>query len=193
MIVFLGPDGSGKSSVIKALSQSIENTVRFHLKPDLFRGAKNTQGAVTEPHAKPTYGIFTSILKIFYYLLEYSLGYHIKVKTLIGQSKLVLFDRYFHDVLVDPRRYRYGGPIWLVRWISRLIPQPDLFILLDAPAEIFHARVQEVHFSETKAQRERYLELINKLSNGIIVNVAQPLEDVVSYVRETILEHRDFS
>ncbi len=59
----------------------------------------------------------------------------------------MLNDRHFLDILVDQRRYRYGGPLWLLRLIRRLIPKPDLVNLLDAPPKVLQARKQELSFA----------------------------------------------
>ena len=70
-----------------------------------------------------------------------------------------------------------------------MIPKPDLWILLDAPAEVLQARKQEVSFEETARQRKAYLELVNNLPNAIVVNSAQPLDDVVLDVAKAVLVH----
>ena len=58
----------------------------------------------------------------FYILFDYTVGWWIMVRPLLVRSTLVVFDRYYHDLLVNPLRYRYGGPMWLARWIGKLIP-----------------------------------------------------------------------
>ena len=63
----------------------------------------------------------------------------------------MLFDRYHGDLLVDPRRYRYGGPMSLARLIVRFMPQPDLVFFLDATPEILLARKQEVSHAALEA------------------------------------------
>jgi thymidylate kinase len=102
---------------------------------------------------------------------------------------LVLHDRHLVDTLVDPRRYRYTGPSWLLRLIWRLIPKPDLVILLDAPAEVLQARKQEVPFEETTRQRQAYLSLVGTIRNGHVVDAARPMEQVIGEVNDMILRH----
>ena len=103
------------------------------------------------------------------------------------QLTLRIWDRYYHDRLVDPLRYRYGGPMWLARWVGKLIPMPDLWILLDAPAEVLQARKQEVSFSETTRQRGAYLALMREMDNTVVVDASQPLDKVVADVNAAIL------
>src|SRR5690606_25179337 len=85
-VVFLGPDGSGKSSVIDALVPRlslafISRSARWHLRPDLDRRKAAEQGKVhPDPHGKPPRNAIASVLKLFYYLLDYVLGYVLKVR-----------------------------------------------------------------------------------------------------------------
>ncbi len=192
-VVFLGPDGCGKSSVIKeivpAMAPAFRRTEIFHLRPSLGRQKSATVQPVTAPQGKPPRFFFSSIAKIFYFLFDYVLGYFFVIRPKMVRSTLVVFDRYYHDLLVDPRRYRYGGPMWFARWVVKLIPKPDFFILLDAPAEVIQARKQEVPFAETAHQREAYLELVRGMKNEVVVvDASQPLEKVIEEVCEKILD-----
>jgi thymidylate kinase len=106
----------------------------------------------------------------------------------LEQGSMVLFDRYADDILVDPRRYRYGGPAWLARVFARAIPRPDLLIALDAPARTLIARKTEISIEELERQRGEYAALVGSMENGRIVDADQPLEDVVTAVEGTILD-----
>lgn len=192
MLALLGTDGSGKSSVIMQLIfpplPGFQRTKYIHLRPRL--GFKTTEKAtpVTDPHRKASRSSPTSIAKILYLLFDYGVGYVLKVLPLLMQSTLVVFDRYYHDILVDPKRYRYGGPMRLARWVGKMIPKPDLFILLDAPPEILQVRKQEVAFEETARQREAYLEFVRGMKNGVVVDASIPLDEVVAEVNRVILD-----
>lgn len=115
-VAVLGPDGAGKSTLIENLKENLAGAFRrtavFHLLPGLIR-EKGAGGPVTNPHSKPPHPWWLSLLKIPYYLVEYGLGYLFKVRPRLVRSTLVLFDRYYHDLLVDQRRYRYSGPYGL--------------------------------------------------------------------------------
>jgi adenylate kinase len=80
-----------------------------------------------------------------------------------------LFDRYFHDVLVDPQRYRYGGPEWFAKFLSRIVPEPDLIILLDAHEEAIFSRKEELPLVEIGRQRETYRQLQFKRAQKVVV------------------------
>ena len=189
MLVILGADGCGKSSVISALEASppecFKGVSTYHLRPRFF--SKNVSSTpVTDPHAKSPRGPLLSIMKIFFFYLDYAIGW--LVIKFAESTKLTLFDRYFHDMLVDPKRYRYGGPMWLVRWVGNIIPKPDLWILLDASPEVVQNRKQEVPFEETSRQRKEYLKLIKGLKNAFVVDAGQDLDKVVAEVNAILLK-----
>lgn len=190
-VVFLGADGSGKSTVLEALRETVapafRQTSARHLSPALFR-RRSRAGTVTDPHGQTPRSFMASTLKAFYWLFDYTVGYHLKVRPELVRSTMVLFDRYLVDALVDPRRYRYGGPRWLLDLIWKLVPKPDLVILLDAPAEVLQSRKQEVPFHETARQREAYRALVDEMPNGYVVDASQPLNQVVADTSNIVID-----
>jgi thymidylate kinase len=130
------------------------------------------------------------LAKLAFWWVDYGLlGYATDIYPSLARSTLVLFDRYYHDLIVDAKRYRYGGPMWAVQLVSRLIPRPDLVILLDAPPEVLYARKQEFPFAEARRQREAYLDLVKGLSNGYVIDASKPLDQVVAEAEQVILEY----
>jgi thymidylate kinase len=192
-LVFLGPDGAGKSSVIRVVGQELagafaRTTCYGFAPPLLHRRRRHTPTG--RPHGLPPRSFLTSVLRaVFYWFAYYTFGYYVTVHLALARNTLVLHDRHFVDALVDPWRYRYGGPLWLLRLMWRLIPKPDLIILLDAPPGVLQARKQEVPFEETARQREAYLSLMGTMRNGYVVDAARPLEMVVGDVNGIIMRH----
>ncbi len=142
-IAILGPDGSGKSSVMNAICDGLKRegyeTHTFHLRVRL-RKDLGEQAPVVDPHGKRPYGQWLSTIKVFYLIFYYWWGHFFKVRPLLKRNAVVMFDRYYHDMLVDPKRYCYGGSMWLARLAGKLIPNPGLWILLDAPPEVLQSR-----------------------------------------------------
>jgi thymidylate kinase len=102
---------------------------------------------------------------------------------------LVLFDRYYFDLLVDTRRYRYGGPRWLIRLFGVCIPAPDLTIILDVPAEALRARKAELTLDEARRQRDEYLRLSRSLESTHVVDAARDIETVTAAAETMILDY----
>lgn len=191
LVAFIGPDGSGKSSItqniIHDLAPAFKKSYVYHLRPQIiFRKEKNST-PVTNPHGKLPRGHLGSFLKILYYFFDYSIGYVLKIWPLVTRSNLVLFDRYYHDILVDPKRFRYGSSTWLAQFIGRIVPKPNLWILLDSPPDILQTRKKETSYEETNRQRKAYIELSKRLNNCIVVDSSAPLNIVVVEVTKAIL------
>lgn len=191
LVAILGADGAGKSTVLAQveddLAPAYRRTKRYHLRPHFGRVTADGP-AVVAPHSKPPRGWLTSTVKLAMWWTDYTIGYFLYVLPWVIRSTLVLFDRYYYDLTVDSRRYRYGGSRWLAQLFGKLIPRPQLIILLDAPAEVLQARKQEVPIEETHRQQASYRALVGSFSDGHVVNAAKPLQEVVAQVNGIILE-----
>jgi thymidylate kinase len=191
-IVLLGPDGSGKSTVVAAARQDLAGafiaTERRTFPPALRQRAVGETSST--PHAVvPRSWIASTARALGYWFVYYTAGYPFTVGKALADAKLVVHDRHLLDCLVDPRRYRYGGPMPLLRLICRLIVKPDMVILLDAPAEVIQSRKSEVPLEETRRQRRVYCDVVSTMPRSYIVNGDRPLTDVTAEVNELILRH----
>jgi thymidylate kinase len=183
---FLGCDGSGKSAVIAGVSERLEAqdeaVTLGHWRPQALDGGNDAAAATADdPHGQLPRGMASSVLKLGWLWLNWWCGWW-KFLRKASRDGVVLFDRYHADLLVDPRRYRYGGPLWLARLASRLMPQPDVVVFLDAPPEVLLARKQEVSKEALAAAREKYLELCAGHPRFKVVDASQPLESVIEEV-----------
>jgi thymidylate kinase len=102
------------------------------------------------------------------------------------RDALLICDRYYHDLLIDSIRYRYGGPMWVAKLIGKLMPQPDLWVLLDAPVEVLQTRKQEVSWEESERQRQAYKDFVTAQRVHIITESVQSLDRVVIEVEHAI-------
>ena len=108
-MAFFGADGAGKTSVIDDLEFTLTPVYptihRYHLRPHF--GTKwQVSPPVADPHAQPPRGWLLSGLKLLLWLADYWSGYVRTIRPAIKAGGLVLFDRYYQDILIDPRRYR---------------------------------------------------------------------------------------
>jgi thymidylate kinase len=191
-VAILGPDGSGKSSVIAELGNAVKpifrGVSRYHWRPRIVRkGGKDTV-TVTDPHAKPPRGSIISVIKLLFLMLDWILGYWCRIVHERARERLVVFDRTFIDLLVDPRRYRYGAPRWLAQLLSHLIPQPTITIVLDAPTEVFQDRKKEVTPHETDRQRRAYIDAIRNRAGSYVIDASQPVPLVAQGVMAAVLK-----
>lgn len=192
-LAFIGPDGCGKSSVIEAIeadfAPAFQKVVCRHLRPKALPAKRADGLPVTDPHGQPVRGNLYSVAKILYLFLDYWIGYLRRVRSEMVRTKLVTFDRYFYDILVDPRRVLYGGPRWLPRMLSHLIPRPELVFLLDAPVDVLWSRKQEVQYDEVVRQQREYLELARRIPGAIVIDASKSLQEVTFQVEREIIDH----
>ena len=155
-IAILGPDGAGKSTIIKHIQPNFQIVEYFHLKPIRPSVSQENLRTVEDPHKEPPYSFSKSTIKLFYLMFQYNLGWLKNIKSHKKPDSLIVFDRYFDDLLVDSRRYRYGGSIKMANVIRKLIPRPDVYFILTADPEIIYSRKQEVSFEELQRQISSY-------------------------------------
>jgi len=186
-IVLVGCDGSGKSSVIEGLiklwneegitvetghwcpsSESSSDTNEKHENAD-------------DPHAVKPRGLFSSVAKLGWISYKWWSSW-IKKYNKASKNGMVVFDRFYGDLLVDPTRYRYGGPMWIARIWAKCLPQPDLLLFLDADEEVLMSRKQEVSMEALRNSRNGYTKLVNTHANGQVVNTEKELAEVISDV-----------
>ena len=144
---------------------------------------------VSDPHAGPDRSFLVSVFKLLYYWTDYVVGYFLKVLPACIRSTFYIFDRYYDDICIDPKRYAYGGPRWLLSLGGLVVPKPKLIFCLDAEPEILQARKKEVSYEECRRQRNAYRYLVQQLPNGHVVDASQPLEDVVHDVQGCVLTY----
>jgi thymidylate kinase len=203
-VAILGPDGAGKSSICAAIADDPRGSLPvkrvevrhlykrvlpplYHLRQGRLRQPAAKAAATSDPHGKTLHPPVISLLRMGYFVLDQWLSQLTSERPKLARNVLVLHDRHLLELAVDPRRFRYGGPVWLARWIGRLTPRPDLVVLLDAPPPALQARKREVPFAETARQREAYRALVAALPQGRRVDAARPPGEVAAAVRAAIV------
>lgn len=193
VIGFLGPDGSGKSTLIESVKRDVGPAFRgvqyFHLRPGRFFTRKRSGGAVTDPHGMAPRSTIASWLKLALMLVDYTFGYFLSVFPKVRRASLIIFDRYIDDMLVDPQRYRWGGQSLLpLRGATRVVPRPDLWFILDAPASVLQARKQEVSEAVSEQHRQGYLALYRRLDGATVIDTTLSASVCAAKVTEIIFD-----
>jgi thymidylate kinase len=192
LVAVMGPDGAGKTTLIEGLVRGVapafDRHKLFHWRPMLLWRRKTTRDT-TQPHSLPPHPRWWSVMRLFAHLLDYWLGYWLVIRPVLARSGLVVFDRYFDDVLIDAKRYQYGGPLWLARMLRPRVPRPDLILVLDATEEAILSRKQEVGAEELQRQRELYTRCEDPTSSTRVINATGSVAQVTSEAVTIVLEH----
>ena len=191
----VGPDGVGKTTFVNELLQNLadlqvkdkNNIIVQHFRPHimpninkLLTGQSEIISDFNNPHSAEPANSLSSLLRITYYWLDYHFGYWLKLRSQMIRGKTIIFDRYFYDFIVDPKRSRLSLPNWLPRLYLSMTPQPDLVFFLDTTADKIFTRKQELHPIEIERQLAVYRKLVAKDPTRFVrLDANQTIEEIV--------------
>lgn len=198
-IGFTGPDGSGKTTVIDLLIENLGDVFRkahtyYHFRPTLFGNLgeiahsagvkKDVDRDFSNPHRGNKTGKLSSLARLNYYSMDYIIGYWVKVKSVIRITRIVIFDRYYTDIICDSRRSRiYLNPKFLYGFGKLFIPFLDYNILLTASSDTILARKRELDKGGIDAINEKIDYLTEKKGYYKVLNEGTPQEAVAHILR----------
>lgn len=200
---FTGPDGSGKTTVIDLLLERLAPVFRtahkyYHFRPTLFGNLgevahsaglkKEVDRDYSKPHRGGKTGAFSSFARLLYYSLDYIIGYFVKVKTVTRITRIVIFDRYYTDIICDSRRSRiYLNYKFLYGFGKLFIPSLDYNILLTAGTDTILARKKELDEEGIRIINKKINYLAGKKGYKRILNERTPemaVAEILSYIFE---------
>ena len=205
VIGFTGPDGVGKTTVIEMLIERLGGVFRtahsyMHFRPMLFGNLgevahsaglkREVDRNYNDPHRGKKVGVVNSLVRLAYYSVDYIVGYWLKVKSQIRITRLVVFDRYYTDVICDSRRSRIFLNYKFLYWFGRVfVPQLDYNVLLTASVETVLARKQELKREGIERINEKIEYLAGKSGYVKFVNEGTA-EEVVTEILEWVFEEQ---
>ena len=198
---FTGPDGSGKTTVIDQILERLAPVFRtahkyYHFRPALFGNLgevahsaglkKEVDRDNSKPHRAGKTGAFSSFARLLYYSIDYIIGYFVKVKSVIRITRVVIFDRYYTDIICDSRRSRIYLNYKFLYWFGKLfIPSLNYNILLTARTETILARKRELDEEGIRRINKRIDYLADKKGYKKILNEQTPevaVAEILNYI-----------
>lgn len=179
LIVFIGVDGSGKSTIIEDITSNYSrkrkllNIIRYHFRPKVIKGSflseKEIQKAIKSPHSSVTLNTLKSFMKVLFIVLNYMLF----LPTLylnIFLGRVIIFDRFYTDLFFDQKRYRLNKKgTSLAKLLNFIIPKPDRFFFIMGRDEVIYERKKEITLNEISKIQNKYIDFIKKNPEKSIV------------------------
>lgn len=205
LIALEAPDGTGKSTFIDALTVmlaetfvcDIEKMNVYHFRPSVLPnlGAVGEKAGVMKqdtdfenPHRNKPANPISSLVRMGYYWLDYVVGGAICVRKDVQFDKITIFDRYIYDFIIDPLRSRINLPHIFRVIFAKLVQQPKIVFVLNAPAEVIYSRKQELTMDEIKRQLIEFEKLKTLGSNFVTINANQSPDKMVDDAKKIILD-----
>ena len=201
LIVFVGPDGCGKTTVADAIAarfygRPFQGMLRIHmlfgvprmrtLKAAVYRCFGKTLPVQEETapgtrHAgmqKPH-----SMLRAMVYVTYYGLGMvfgRIRLLLWRTQGGLVIADRFFQDYYY--MRGYMKCPKWYVRMMELFAPIPDLIISLERPASDIYKQKPELDIGEIEREQAAIRQYLGGRRNVCVIDASHGVDATVQGV-----------
>jgi hypothetical protein len=195
-VLIVGPDGTGKSTLAQGLvdgsKDGFANVVHMHWRPGLLPRPGGLVGVEagdpSEPHAREPHGSFLSLVLLGYHWLDFFLGTWLRIVPVRARGGLIVMERGWLDIAVDPRRYHLDVPRTLVERLGRLLPAPDLVIVLHADPEILSRRKAELPTEELSRQIARWRQIsFPRRTTRLFFDASQSPERLLGQVTRVVL------
>lgn len=175
-VALLGPDGAGKSSLAARLGDGAPMRTR-QIYLGLYGGSRRGRGPVRVFGRRVPFGTAIRLLPAMW-------GGWLRGWLHARRGHLVLFDRHPFDArLADGSR----GKAALRRAVlGHLLPAPNATVVLDAPASLLVSRKAEHPVDQIELQRQRYLQLAERLPRATVIDVSGPLATIATGVTAVV-------
>lgn len=189
-VLLVGPDGSGKTSTAVALDGALSAAgwivVRRHWAPGWLPRPGRLLGrpmrAIDRPHDPHRHGPVVSALVTVWFLADFVVGdvvdrWHARRDRC---PRVIVQERGWWDLAVDPRRYRVRTRERLVIGLGRLVRNPHLTVVLAADPKVVGERSAELSEAEVIRQTSHWNEIAPTLGPVVRLDTSASTPETVA-------------
>jgi hypothetical protein len=195
VVLVAGPDGSGKSTLADRLPIActglFRGTGRFHWRPGLLPRPGVLLGSEgpdpSRPHGRPVHGPALSLALVAYHWVDFVAGGLLRIAARRVRSGMVVVERGWWDMAVDPARYRLGVPSRVIRTLGALVPAPDLALVLEADASVLRSRKDELPEDELARQARAWRRVLPGRTETVFLDASLDPALVEDQAREAVV------
>ena len=175
-ISFSGVDGAGKTTILTLVKESLlargHKVVELRSRPSVLPilsafkyGKARAEHAASDglPRQGKNTSKIGSYLRFGYYLTDYIVGQVYIYFKYTRRGYFIVYDRFYYDYIVDPKRANLVIHESVARFFLRFIREPDFNVFLYAPVEIIIERKKELDSATIRFLTERYMSLFSDL------------------------------
>jgi len=200
MIVIIGPDGSGKTTIANELVLKLKadniyathSTMHFGILPPLKNfinpflknkiNSSHEEGGHHVGMTKPNSGI-KGLIYVIWYAFDYFLGSY-KVLKSKRNKEVLIFARYYYDYY-----YQLGHlntPKWIVKVFEIFVPKPNFIFTISRSAEDIYKIKPELTVNEIERQQDEIIKNFKKRKNAHIIDGQNGVEHTINKILEII-------
>lgn len=171
-ITIIGPDGAGKTTLAGGLRETLPFPSRY-----VYMGVWREYPWDRWIRFVPGLRLLQRLARLEYRTME--AWFH---RT---RGRLVILDRFTYDVMLPSANLDSRGRItaWLVQ---KVCAEPQLVLVLNAPAELMWERKGEQGIEELERRRLSYLEMAGARDYSVVIDARQSVDEVRARAQEAV-------
>ena len=177
VITFSGVDGVGKTTILTEIVDVLKTKYRQEVvvlrhRPSILPilssfkyGKKQAENLAKKrlPRMGKNTSKVKSYIRFTYYYTDYALGQFYVFFKYSLRGKTIVYDRYYFDFIIDPKRSNLNIDSTVVKFLYRGVFKPCLNVLLYAPSNEVIRRKKELTKETIDTLTENYKSLFNTL------------------------------